>query len=77
MSAEGALGPQFRDIKASELEVGHLLGSSRKTRVARVLARNGKILAQTKTRGAGGSVSQWDENDTVRVWDPKPKGPST
>ena len=75
MSAEDTLGPQFHDIKASELEVGHLLGSSRKTRVAKVLARNGKILAQTKTRGAGGSVSQWDQDDTVRVWDPKPKDP--
>lgn len=75
MSAEDALGPQFHDIKASDLAVGHLLGSSRKTRVARVMARNGRILAQTKTRGAGGSVSSWDENDTVRVWDPKPKAP--
>jgi hypothetical protein len=78
MSAADALGPQFHDIKASELEVGHRLDSGRKTRIAKLHPRTDKIMAQTKTRGTRSpSVDMWDPDDIVRVWDPKPKGPST
>lgn len=73
MSAEDALGPQFHDIKASELEVGHLLGSSRKTRIALLHPRKDKIMAKTQTRGTRSpTVQEWAPDDIVRVWDPKP-----
>jgi len=78
MSTEDALGPQFHDIKASELEVGHLLGSSRKTRIALLHPRKDKILAKTTTKGTRSpSIQEWGPDDIVRVWDPKPKGSST
>lgn len=72
MSAGDNLGPQFRDIKAADLQVGHRLDASRKTRIALLHEHKGKILAKTTTRGTRSpSVAQWDPEDTVRVWDPK------
>lgn len=64
---------QFRDIPATDLEVGHFLDSGRKVRVSMVHPDKSKrVLIQEKRTGARSpGVKQYKPEDTVRVWERK------
>lgn len=64
---------QFREIPATDLQVGHFLDSGRKNRVAKIHPDKSKrVLAQTKRTGARSpGVQQWAPDETVKVWERK------
>jgi hypothetical protein len=56
-------------VKAEALTVGMRLDSGRKSRVAQVHIRNGRVLVRVETRGArSATVAAFNVGDDVRVW---------